>query len=101
MPKFELTDECQKIAPESIAFLDEIVKKASVALSQGGGNIPLMNLALKASSTILAYGYGTPISRQELSGEVQLQSTIDPSTLSMEALKELIAARRKAGENKE
>lgn len=95
--EFEISAEMKKSAPDCVKLLETIVKSAQIAANQGS-NIPLCGLGIKAATTMLAYGFGTPISRTEHSGEVKVGhgQTIDPKQMSTEALIELRKALKAA-----
>lgn len=92
---YDLVQACKKASPKAINLMVEIVDKSLISVNQGGGNLKLIGIGVRAAQTLVAYGYGQPTAKIEHSGEIKA-STIDPAKMSTEALREMIAARRAA-----
>lgn len=95
---FDLMRRCRVKASSAVDFLEAVLEKSQESLKDGY-DPQLLNLGFKAASMILAYGYGSPTSKFELTGRDggPIETTsIDPTKLSTKTLSEILEARRGA-----
>ena len=96
---FVLTDWCKNETKPIMEFYREIVDKARLSLTKGGGDAGLLSNGIKAAEKIIAYGHGAPSQKHEVSGAgggpIQTKSTIDFGQISDDTIRELLAAKRK------
>lgn len=95
---FELVVACKKEASSAIDLYKIAIKQATIAINRGGGDLAIIGAGMRAAERILAYGYGQPSQKMELSGKdgrpIEI-ATFDPAQMSLGALQELAAARSK------
>ena len=93
--EFDLSKSCREVSPEILKFWQSLVEAGQISLNQGGGDHQLLNAAIKASQSLIAYGYGQPSQRHEITGKDGGPISFDASKLSDATLQEILEARRK------
>jgi hypothetical protein len=97
--EFNLIAACRISGRKQIDLWEKIVEKAQLSLNRDGFDAALVNTALKASEKLVAYGFGLPAQRVELSGAnggaIKSEVAVDWTKISTDALQELLAARAK------